>query len=307
MYQSPIFAQFEAQLSQYMFNTPTFNPASISENGLMNVSGQHRIQWVGMPGAPQTTYFNLNTTILKNKNVAQAVGLKFLIDKIGAFNNQSAYIQYAYKKNVGKNRLSIGADVGFASTSLISDSIKNTNINSEYHDLTTDEAIPQTDQTGINIDLSIGAFYTTPKYYIGLSYVHLNNPKIKMNDDKTIFSIKGTMYTTAGYNITLPYPKMTLKSSTLFKTDFTTWQAEISTRLDYANKYWGGVSYRYQDAISIFAGIEIGEGLNIGYAYDLPIGKLITVSSGSHEILLKYSFSFDLGKNKIKYKSIRIL
>lgn len=307
MYQQPVFAQFDAQLSQYMFNIPTYNPAAISENGLMNIAGQHRIQWVGMPGAPQTTYFNFNTSLLKKPLTTQAVGLKFLMDNIGAFRHQSAYLQYAYKKNVGKNRWSIGADVGFVSTSFISDSIKNTKINSPFHDFLGDEAIPQTDETGIAMDLSIGAFYTTPTYYIGLSYVHLNSPKIKINDEKTTLKVKGTMYATGGYDIPLPMPKMVLKSSALLKTDFTTWQAELSARVAYDSKYWGGISYRYQDAVVIFAGVDIAEGVHIGYAYDLPTGKLITVSSGSHEILLKYSFLLDLNKNKNRYKSIRLL
>ena len=46
------FSQFDAQVSQYMFHMPAYNPASIGENGMINVTGQYRMQWMGMPGAP---------------------------------------------------------------------------------------------------------------------------------------------------------------------------------------------------------------------------------------------------------------
>jgi len=98
-----------------------------------------------------------------------------------------------------------------------------------------------------------------------------------------------------------------LKSSTLFKSDFISWQLDLSSRLEYDKKYWGGLSYRFQDAVVVFAGLNLSNGLSIGYSYDLPTSALITTTSGSHEICLSYSFMLDTGKNKNKYKSIRIL
>ncbi len=300
-------AQFEAQLSQYMFHINTFNPSAIAENGLMNLAGQHRIQWVGMPGAPQTTYFTANAPLFNKKKSVSGVGVKFLNDKIGAFSNQAAHLQYAYKRKFGKHKLSIGADLGFVSVSFIADSIKNASVNSEFHDFMGDEAIPQSNETGMNLDLSLGLFYSHPKYYFGLSFVHLNNPIIKMNDEKTKFKVRGIGYATGGYNFKLPFDKMILKSSALFKTDYVTWQAEVSSIVEYDEKYWGGLSYRYQDAVVIFTGLNIMNGLTIGYAYDIPAGKMITASSGSHELILKYSFLLDFGNNKNRYKSIRFL
>ena len=77
--------------------------------------------------------------------------------------------------------------------------------------------------------------------------------------------------------------------------------------LEYNNKYWGGLSYRLQDAVVVLAGINISGGLSIGYSYDLPTTRIITVSSGSHEVLVMYSFEYMFGKRTSRYKSIRIL
>ena len=123
-YNLPVFSQFEAQLSQYMFHTPTYNPASVGENQMINVSGQHRIQWIGMPGAPQTTYFTLNAPFKSGEKVTHGLGLKFLNDKIGAFTNQSAHLQYAYKRKIGNGTASLGMDLGFVSVGFVFDSIK---------------------------------------------------------------------------------------------------------------------------------------------------------------------------------------
>ena len=303
---SVAFSQFEAQLSQYMLNMPTFNPASIAENGMINVSDQHRIQWVGIPGAPQTTHFSINMPLKISGKVANGIGVKFLNDKIGAFSNQSAQLQYAYKRKLGKNTLSLGADIGFVSVSFLADSIRNAEINSEFHDFLGDQAIPTADDTGMNLDLSLGAFYSTPKYYLGISYVHLNAPRIKLNDERTQFSVKGVLYATGGYDLSFKEPKWKLRMSALGKSDFVSWQAEVSSRLEYDERFWGGLSYRFQDAAVIFAGINIASGITIGYAYDLPTGKLLGPSSGSHEVFLSYSFLFDFGKSG-NYKSIRIL
>jgi len=302
----PAFSQFEAQLSQYMFHPATYNPAAIAEGGMINVTGQHKIQWLGMPGAPQTTFFTINAPLKLSKTVTQGLGIRFLNDKIGAFTNQSAGLQYSFKKNLGKGVLSLGADVGFVSVGFIADSVKKSDINSEYHDFSGDMAIPAADENGMNLDLSFGAFYSAPKYYGGISYVHLNAPAVKLGE-KSIFNVHGVMYLTGGYDAAFANPKLLLRTSTLFKTDFTTWQAELSSRLEYDKRFWGGLSYRYQDAVIVLAGLNLTNGFTLGYAYELPTGKMLTVSSGSHELLLSYSFAFDMSKNKNKYKSIRIL
>ncbi len=300
------FTQFDAQLSQYMFHTSTFNPASIGEDKMIHLSGQHRIQWVGMPGAPQTTYFTINSSVLSTEKMNHGVGIKFLNDKIGAFSNQLAHIQYALKRKFGDKTISLGADVGFASVSFHYDSISNATVNSEFHDFLGDAAIPTKDDTGMNLDLSLGAFYSAPKYYLGISYVHLNNPTILLNDDRTGFNVKGHLYVTGGYDYKFKDPKWELKSSSLFKSDFVMWQAELSSRIEYNQQFWGGLSFRFQDAVVVFGGLNLANGMIIGYAFDVPAGKTFGPSYGSHEVFLSYAFNFDVG-GKNRYKSIRIL
>jgi len=304
-----VFSQFDAQLSQYMFHISSFNPAAVGEGNLIQITGQHRIQWIGIPNAGRTTVFSINAP-LKIANISNGVGFIFLNDKVGQFITQSAHLQYAYKKKLGPGVLSIGADLGFVSLGFNNgDSIqdpKHTIPIGDYHKISEDPEIPKSSVVGMSFDMNVGLFYSTPTYYAGLSYLHLNSPTVNWGD-KSEFKEFGTLFLTGGYNFNLANPKYVLKPSTLFKTDYTSWQLDLSSRLEYDNKYWGGLSYRVQDALVALAGINIAGGLSIGYSYDLPTSKIITVSSGSHEIIVMYSFEYIFGKRNNKYKSIRIL
>jgi type IX secretion system PorP/SprF family membrane protein len=99
-----VFSQFDAQLSQYMFHINSFNPAAVGEGNMIQITGQDRIQWVGIPNAGQTTIFSINSP-LKIANITNGVGFTFLSDNVGLFTNESAHLQYAFKKKLGSNVL----------------------------------------------------------------------------------------------------------------------------------------------------------------------------------------------------------
>jgi len=296
-------------LSQYMFHNSSFNPAAVGENNMIQIIGQHRIQWVGFPNAGQTTVFSINSP-LKFGKTESGIGFRFLNDRVGLFTNRSAQLQYAYKKRILGGLLSVGADIGFVSVGFHGDSVNVANhvINiGEYHRyMSSDPSIPQTSVAGMGLDMSMGVFYSTPKYYGGLSFTHLNHPMINL-DDKSNVGLLGTMYLTGGCSYKLLNPQYVLKPTALLKTDFRSLQLDVSARVEYDNKYWGGLSYRLQDAVVLLAGINLVGGLAVGYSYDLPTSKVITVSSGSHEIVLIYNFAYVSAKRTSKFKSIRIL
>src|ERR1035437_9999676 len=297
------FAQFDPQLSQYMFNISSFNPAAVGEGDMIQVVGQHRIQWVGMPNAPQTTVFSINSP-LKIGNSFNGIGFRFVNDKVGLFTNQTAHLQYAFKKKLGTGVLSLGTDIGFVSLGFRGDSV---NIpTSDFHSKSEHQQIPLTPVVGISFDMNVGAFYSTSKFYAGMSYLHLNSPTVYWGD-KWKFRQNSSLFITGGYNWILPASKYVFKPSTLLKSDFSSLQLDLTARMEYDNKYWGGISYRIQDAVVFLAGINIAGGMSIGYSYDLPTSQIITVSSGSHEIIVMYSFEYIFGKRNNRYKSIRIL
>ena len=54
-------------------------------------------------------------------------------------------------------------------------------------------------------------------------------------------------------------------------------------------------------------GLQLIEGLKVGYSYDFYTSALMNHNQGSHEILLNYCFKVGVEKAPQKYKSIRYL
>lgn len=299
-------AQFDAGLSQYMLNPSGFNPATVGMEKMVNISGQHRLNMIGMPNGGSTTLFDLSMP-LKAGNIFQGAGILFINDKVGQFTNQGASLQLSFKKAIGRGVLSMGFGFGFTSIGFNGDSVAaHIPPIGEYHDLTADPEIPAAAVSGMGADLNAGVWYRTPKYYAGLSMSHINQPVIAWGD-KFQFMPSSTVYLTMGYYYALSDPKWEIRPSMLFKTDFGSWQTDLSALAYYNKQYWGGLTLRTGESFVLLGGINLGTGLSIGYSYDLPTTTLITASSGSHEIFLTYSFELG-GKNpNAKYKSIRIL
>ncbi len=49
-----LFAQQDAQYTQYMYNTMSVNPAYAGSRGQLSFAGLYRAQWIGLDGAPET-------------------------------------------------------------------------------------------------------------------------------------------------------------------------------------------------------------------------------------------------------------
>ncbi|MDD3320892.1 MAG: PorP/SprF family type IX secretion system membrane protein [Paludibacter sp.] len=299
-----VYSQFDAQLSQYMFHNSSFNPAAVGEDDMIQVTGQLRSQWLGIPNAGQTLIFSINSPF-KIQNSKHGIGIRFIDDKVGLFTNQTLHLQYAYKKKLNDGVLSVGTDLGYTSLGFNGDSVSEISIG-EYHNISGDPEIPQSSVVGMSFDMNLGVFYSTPSYYVGLSYLHLNNPTVNWGDFSE-FKLYSSLFFTGAYNWALPDSKLVLKPSTLIKTDFSSLQFDLTGRVEYDNKYWGGLSYRLQDAVVFLAGINISSGVTIGCSYDLPTSRILSVSPGSLEVLFLYNFEYVFAKRTNKYKSIRIL
>ncbi len=295
-------AQFDGIYSQYMHIKHFYNPAAIGEQELMKMMVAQRLDWIGIKNAPKTTLFTVNTPFGIGKT-HHAAGIQFVNDIFGVFANQQINAQYAYKFKFEYGTLSIGANIGVLNLICYGDSIKM--VESDYH-TENDPVIPQGTQSGIGFDLSAGIYFSNATWFAGASILHIPGANIKLGD-KYDFQINQAMTAVGGYNIKLLNPDYQLKPSVLLYTDFISWQAQISLLLDYKNKFWGGLAYSIQDAISLSFGAEIIDGLQLGYCYDLPASKMITATHGSHELYISYDFNIFKPKYNQKHKSIRLL
>ena len=99
------YAQQEAQYTQYMYNTLSYNPAYAGQRDVFSVVGLHRSQWVGLDGAPSIQAFNVNSPLgVSNGNA----GFSVIRDQIGVNNRIDIAGTYAYNLSIGtKSKLAL--------------------------------------------------------------------------------------------------------------------------------------------------------------------------------------------------------
>jgi len=305
-----LLAQYDAQVSQYMLAPGTFNPAVAGQGSDLYITLLNRQQWVGIDNAPSSLFLNASMPFVLN-NQKHGLGMLVLKESIGLFSTQLIQLQYAYKRTLADGELSLGLQGGILQENFDADKIHIPT--SDYH-TSTDMSIPKGTLEGTIPDFSLGLWYDHGTYYGGLSVSHLFESTIKLKSGsdatdsesyKTIAS--RTYYLTNGYNIALTNPLYTVQPSFLLKTDLTVWQMDISGKVLYRDKYWGGIGWRYQDAVNVMVGIRLPQGLSVGYSYGISTSAVAKYSSGSHEIFLGYVKKMGTESVSKKQKSVRIL
>ncbi|MGL4293699.1 MAG: PorP/SprF family type IX secretion system membrane protein [Bacteroidales bacterium] len=297
-----VVAQQEAQISQYWALPGYINPAALSLNDRLTVSALDRMQWTGIPNAPKTFFVTAETPfkLMKKKHSA---GIIVVSDRAGLFANTDFALQYAFRLKLWQGELSLGLRVGFTSQSF--DGTKVDIPDSPEH-VGSSGDIPTTNVSAMGFDAGVGAFYYHPRFYAGLSASHLTQSELEL-DEKSFIQLKRVYYFTAGGNIPLRNPLYELHPSVLVKSTFQNTQFDMTMRLMYNKMFWGGISYRWNDAVVLMAGAEI-KGIRFGYAYDIGTSPIAKASNGSHEIFAAYALKIDFSpKSKNKHKSIRIL
>tara|TARA_R110002050_G_scaffold300769_1_gene472430 strand:- start:61537 stop:62352 length:816 start_codon:yes stop_codon:yes gene_type:complete len=267
------------------------NPAyMINEPQIIQVGSLYRTQWVGINGAPKTG--NVFANIPLNEKIELSVN--YLNDYIGDAINLSENvfnIDAAYKLTLNNNlNISFGVKVGF----------DHLNFSSLGSNVSTDPLFQNAKKTVLNI--GAGVFVFKQNYYVGLSSPNLIPSNLDVNSD-VLYKNKPHAFLIGGYVFDIN-SDFKLKPSTVIKyVGGAPLSFDLSTNVLYLNRFELGVSYRYQDAVSGLAGINISPNLKVGYAYDFNTSKLNNYNNGSHEFILLYKFDV-LGLSK-KYSSPR--
>jgi type IX secretion system PorP/SprF family membrane protein len=294
-------AQQDPQYSQYMNNIMIINPGYAGSEDAITASLLHRQQWVGWEGAPTNSVFHVNSPF-KLFNASHGVGVTILNDNSGFNKDIGANIAYAYRfpiKNLGK--LGIGISGGFQNKALDAQ----WDVGNSGEPVSNDPSIPGPKESVLTYDISLGVFYKTENLYLGISSTHVTQPKVKY--EKSTYVFKPHFYLTSGYNLALSNPAFELKPSILIATDLASTKFDISTIIMYNKKLWGGVSYRPGSAIIGMVGIELFNGVRIGYSYDYAVTDMRKYQNGSHELMVSYSFTLIKERVPHKYKSVRFL
>ena len=293
-------AQQDPQFSLNMFNIYSVNPAFSGSYDQFNALAIHRSQWVGFgDGAPVTQHVSVEAPVYFLHGGA---GVSLLNDKIGNEYTRGVNLSYAYQTKLSKkSELGVGLSLGFMDVGFEGEWVTPSNNSGA-----DDPSVPAIGENDIVPDLGLGLYYRMKELYIGYSVTHLNQATaVYGNNDDTDFEFKRHHYFTMGWMHEVS-SELVMRPSMFVKTDQISTQIDFNINVMYADHLWGGVTYRLDDAVVLIAGYNLNENLKFGYAYDITTSDLKSESSGSHEILLRYSFKMrPPGKMPTHYRNIR--
>lgn len=287
-------AQQDPQFSQNMFNRLFVNPAAAGANDAICASLLYRNQWVGFDGSPKSVVAGVDAPVL---NERLGVGLTVLSDEIGFEKTLMAKLAAAYRMNVGSGKLSVGVDFDLMQHELDGKFI------APDGGAVDDPAIPKTGVNGNTFDMGAGIYYQSEKWYGGLSATHLLEATVDL--DKFSKEFNRHFYGMLGYTFELS-PSVQLKPMVFVKNVTGNTTIDVNVNAHFNNRFWGGISWRNEDAFVLMAGLNIIENLKLGYSYDFTTSELRDYSDGTHEILLGYCFNVKK-RVPVSIKNVRFL
>ena len=287
-------AQTEPMYSQYMFNMLGVNPAYAGNREASSFNFFQRSQWIGLQGAPQTTSFSFDQSIL---NKRAGWGIQFYDDKIGVEKADGINIMGSTRIQVSEN----GILSGGLSLGLMNYRIDLMNVTGRF---TPNDPAFYSNLNKWMPSLGLGVYYNTDNFYAGVSIPNILKSRLTAFDlirsglqkvnQKHIFLTTG---------IVIPINEdLKLKPSTMIKmVEGAPIEADFNTNVWLRDIIGLGVSYRTGDAVIGMAEIQANQNLRFGYAYDMTISPLKFYNTGTHEIMIRY----EIGNFKTKIKSTR--
>ncbi len=284
-------AQQNAQFTHYSFNTLAVNPGYAGSRDALTVTLLHRTQWVSFPGAPVTQTFTIHAPVANEK---VGIGFSVLNDKIGPTDQTSFFADFAYKIKVGKGQLSLGLKGGFNMISQDINGLSTTQPN--------DPAFQENAQSKLLPNVGAGVYYSTTKYYLGLSTPSLlendyatDATSVASSEQRHYFFIGGAIFNLNKEG------SIKLRPTTFVKvTAGAPVEIDLTALFYLKDTFWAGPMFRTGDAVGLLVGVNLLEHLSVGYSYDWSFtNKTGEYNGGSHEIMLRYDFFFKSSK-KIK-------
>jgi type IX secretion system PorP/SprF family membrane protein len=288
-------AQQEVLFSQYFFSQLTINPAYAGSDDGLSLTGLSRKQWIGLNGSPTTfaliahspfmdkpaansSYSGDEKSGLKNK---AGVGLVLFNDHVGVSNTFIASLAYSYKILLGSGRrLSFGLQASVL------------NFRQEFTTLDNLNLLDPVFQENVSVtafNVGTGVFFETDRFYVGLSVPEIIENQLNSKNTSGESQLR-QYFLTSGYVFYLSRLFKLKPTSMLRYTTGMPVQFDVSANLLYRDKFWTGVSYRYENTVVAIFEMLLSQKLRLGLAYDYSLSNINIVSKGSAEFMLNYTF-----------------
>lgn len=290
-----MYGQYAPQYSLYMLNRYQFNPAYAGMESSLSINGAYRAQWVDLPGNPVQQNLNAHMPLYV---LHGAVGFAIDHETIGAESTLKGRISYNYVHETQAGIISAGIAAGFHQKSLDGAALRAPD--GEYEGsiiIHNDANLPMALVSGIAPDVSAGVYFSGDYFEAGIGLTDWTIGDINM--EGATFRGKPAINFFGEYFIE-SIPQINIYPTVLVRSDFSQLQFEGGVRGIYDDFLMLGMGFRgYSgnsiDALTMFMGLKISDHLSIAYGFDVTLSALNQVSSGSHEIVLRYNLNKPVG------------
>ena len=292
-------AQYDPSFSHYWTMQTSFNPAAVGKQEKINVTVAYDMSLVGFKRNPKTMYASADMPFYM-LGAYHGVGLRMMNDDIGLFSNKNLGAQYAFRKKLFGGWLALGVQAG-----IISENFNGSKLDVEE---SGDLAFSSSDINGTSVDLGAGLHYQHKNWYAGASVQHLMAPTIHLGETNEQ-KLSMAYYLTAGCNIRLRSPFLSIQPSVLGHSDGIAYRADMTTRLTYTHEQrmmYAGLGYSPGNSVTVLIGGNF-HGVTLGYSYE-AFTNGISLGNGSHELFVGYQSDLNLfKKGRNRHQSVRIL
>ncbi len=268
----------------YLFNGLAVNPAFAGCQDALSTTLMYRNQWVGFKDSPKSYIISVHAPVNNDR-----IGLGLLIENnsIGIFKETSILGNYAYRMDVRNGKLALGLGFGVKIYNVAWNELEVADAN--------DAQLINNPASAVLPTFSLGAYYYTKTYYIGISIPMFLSYEINKSTGNyrtgKIFS--GCNYfLTGGYEVIIN-PNVKLLPSVLIKYHpDNAVQIDFNTRVSLKERFWIGLGYRTKDMLIGMLECQINYQLRMAYSYDFNFGSIGKYLNGSHEIGLNYVLKY---------------
>jgi type IX secretion system PorP/SprF family membrane protein len=286
-------AQYIPLFSQYLSNGLVLNPAYAGSRDVLSLSFIYRDEWAGFSGAPIYETFSAHAP-LKNDN--EGVGFLFLNEKIGIEQNSQAYFNYSYRIMFNNLRLALGIKAGL--------DYFNFNWNNVYTN-EPDKAFTSATNYFLFPNFGAGFYLYSDRYFLGGSIPYFLSYKSKASGGGYEFynDYREYNYLIFGGYLFDFAKNFKIKPTTLIKY-CPLYQEQVDLNINFIflnDKLWFGAAYRINQAVAGIVELQVNPQLRIGYSFDYPENNIPQFKYNSHEISLRYEFSYKIKAYNPRY------
>jgi type IX secretion system PorP/SprF family membrane protein len=280
----PLFGQMVPQSDHYILNGLAINPAFAGCHDALSATIMYRNQWIGFEDAPKRYMLSVHTPVENDR-----MGLGLLIEKnsIGIYNETHIIGNYAYRRELYNGKIALGLGFGVTVYNIAWDELIATDAN--------DIQLMNNPSSATLPAFSLGGYYYTKKYFIGVSIPLLLSHELDQTSGS--YKIRNNFsdynyFITGGYEVTFS-PQVKLLPSILIKYHpNNALQVDYNAQISLKDRIWMGIGYRNKNMLIGMLQVQLNYQLRMAYSYDFDLGKLGRYRNGSHEVGFNYQFSY---------------